>query len=75
MDAELEASGGGASVSDSTGAVGVVFGVGGEIHLTDTASVRVEWERHSFDEAFDIAGISIDAPDVDFASASLLLRF
>lgn len=75
IDAELTASGGGGSLSDSTGAAGLVLGVGGEIHLTDTVSVRAEWERHSFDEAFQLAGVSIDAPDIDLASASLLFRF
>lgn len=75
VDAELTASGGGLSVSDSTSAPGVVFGVGGEVHLTDAVSVRVEWERHSFDEAFQLAGISVDAPDVDLTSASILFRF
>lgn len=75
VDAELKATGGGGSVSDSTGAVALVFGAGGEIHLTDNVSVRVEWERHSFDEAFQLAGVSIDAPDIDLASGSLVVRF
>ena len=75
VEAELTASGGGASFSDSSGAAGLVFGVGGEIHLTEQISLRAEWERHSFDEALEIAGVEIEAPDIDLLSASLILRF
>lgn len=60
--------------SDSGTAAGVIFGLGGAIHL-GRATVRVEWERYSFDEAFTIAGEDLDAPDVDLISGSVLLWF
>lgn len=75
VDAKLKAAGGGLTYSDSSGAAGLVLGGGAEIHLTDNISIRGEWERHSFDEALDIAGVKIDAPDVDLLSASVILRF
>jgi len=75
VDAELTAAGAGRSLSDSSGAVAVVFGAGAEIHLTESVSLRGEWERHSFDEALDIAGVEIEAPDVDLLSASVVVRF
>lgn len=75
VDAKLKAAGGGLTYSDSSGAAGLVFGAGGEIHLTSNVSIRGEWERHSFDEALNIAGVKIDAPDVDLLSASIVLRF
>lgn len=75
VKAELSASGGGASFNDSSGAAGVVLGVGGEVHLTEQVSIRGEWERHSFDEALELAGVEIEAPDIDLLSASLVLRF
>lgn len=75
VDAKLAASGGGTSVRDSSGAGAVVFGAGGEVYLTEQIAVRAEWERHSFDEAFDIAGVEIEAPDIDLVSASLVFRF
>lgn len=75
VDAKLTASGGGASFRDSSGAGAVVFGAGGEVHLTEQISVRAEWERHSFDEAFEIAGVEIEAPDIDLVSASFVIRF
>jgi len=75
VEAELTASGGGESFKDSSGAAGLVFGVGGEVHLTPQVSIRGEWERHSFDEALDIAGVEIEAPDIDLLSASLIVRF
>lgn len=75
VKAELRASGGGASFKDSSGAGGVVLGVGGEVNLTEQVSIRGEWERHSFDEALELAGVEIEAPDIDLLSASLVLRF
>lgn len=75
VDAELTAAGGGESFSDSSGATGLVFGFGAEVHLTEQLSIRGEWERHSFDEALDIAGIEVEAPDIDLLSAGLVLRF
>lgn len=75
VDAELTASGGGETFSDSSGAAGVVFGFGGEVHLNEQVSIRAEWERHSFDEALDIAGIELEAPDIDLLSAGLIVRF
>jgi len=75
VDAALTAAAGGRSIDDSSGAVGVVFGAGAELHLTPSLSLRGEWERHSFDEALDVAGIDVDAPDIELLSASLVLRF
>lgn len=75
VEAELTAAGGGESFKDSSGAAGLVFGAGGEVHLTEQISIRGEWERHSFDEALDIAGVEIEAPDIDLLSASVILRF
>lgn len=75
VEAELTAQAVGVSFSDSSGAAGLVFGVGGEFHLTEQLSLRGEWERHSFDEALEIAGVEIEAPDIDLLSASLVLRF
>jgi len=75
VDAELTAAGGGERFSDSSGAAGLVFGFGAEVHLTEQLSIRGEWERHSFDEALDIAGIEVEAPDIDLLSAGLVLRF
>jgi len=59
---------------NATGA-GFTFGAGGALNLTRHVTLRLEWERHSFDEAFEIAGEEIDAPDIDLISGSLLLRF
>ena len=60
--------------SDS-GTVGAfAFGFGGALNF-GRVTVRVEWERYSFDETFRIAGEDIDAPDLDLISGSLLLRF
>lgn len=75
VDAKLTATGGGRRIDDSSGAAAVVFGAGAEIHLTESVSVRGEWERHSFDEVLDIAGVEVEAPDIDLLSASLVLRF
>lgn len=75
VDAELTASAGGESFEDSSGAAGLVFGAGAEVHLTPQVSIRGEWERHSFDEALDIAGVEIEAPDIDLLSASIVFRF
>lgn len=75
VDAKLKASGGGKSYSDRSGAASVVFGAGAEIYLTNNVSIRGEWERHSFNTALDIAGVKIDAPDIDLLSASLVLSF
>lgn len=75
VQAELTASSGGTVFDDSSGAAGVVLGVGGEVHLTDQVSIRGEWERHSFDEALELAGVEIEAPDIDLLSASLVFRF
>ncbi|MFZ0486366.1 MAG: outer membrane beta-barrel protein [Arenicellales bacterium] len=75
VDAKLEASGGGLSYSDSSGAASLLYGVGAEVHLTNNVSIRGEWERHSFNDALKIAGVKIDAPDVDLLSASLVLGF
>jgi OOP family OmpA-OmpF porin len=60
--------------SDSGTVAGVSFGVGGAINMGLT-TIRVEWERYSFDEAFTIAGEDIDAPDVDLISGTVLVRF
>ncbi len=60
--------------SDSGSVAGVTFGFGGALHL-GMATVRVEFERYSFDEAFNIAGEDFDAPDIDLFSGSLLFRF
>lgn len=75
VDAELVVASGGATASDSTGAAALVFGAGAEINLTDSISIRGEWERHSFDEALEIAGIEIDTPDVDVLTAGVVIRF
>lgn len=75
MDAKLKVTAPGISSTDSSGALAVVFGVGAEIHLSDSISVRGEWERHSPDEVLDIAGVSVDAPDVDLVTASIVARF
>lgn len=75
VDAELTASGGGQSFEDSSGAAGLVVGAGAEVHLTPQVSIRGEWERHSFDEALEIAGVEIEAPDIDLLSASIVFRF
>lgn len=75
VEATLTASGGGRSIDDSSGAAAVVFGAGAEIHLSENVSLRGEWERHSFDEVLEIAGVEVQAPDVDLLSASLVLRF
>jgi OmpA-OmpF porin, OOP family len=75
VEAELIASGGGASFDDSSGAAGLVFGGGGEVHLSEQVSIRGEWERHSFDEALDLAGVEVEAPDIDLLSVSLIVRF
>ncbi len=59
---DLDASAGGASVSDD--GTDIMFGVGGEFHFTPQVSVRGEWERFDF-----------DGDDVDFFSASFIYRF
>ena len=73
LTARVPAAGFNASASET--AAGVTFGAGGALNLTRHISLRLEWERHSFDEAFDIAGEEIDAPDIDLVSGSVLLRF
>lgn len=75
VEAELTVTSGGATATDSTGAAALVFGAGAEIRLTETVAIRGEWERHSFDEALEIAGIEVEAPDVDVLSASLVISF
>lgn len=75
VEAELEASAPGFSAEDSTGAAGVIFGVGGILRLTDNIGIRAEWERHSFDEALELAGEEIDAPDIDMVSGSVFVAF
>jgi OmpA-OmpF porin, OOP family len=75
VKAELTASGAGQSFRDSSGAAALVLGFGGEVHLSEQVSIRAEWERHSFDEALDIAGVEIEAPDIELISASLIFRF
>ncbi len=60
---------------ESDTAAGFTFGAGGALNITPHLTLRLEWERHSFDEAFDIAGEEIDAPDIDLFSGSLLFRF
>jgi len=74
-EAELTVTTGGITASDSTGAVALVFGAGAEIRLTETIAIRGEWERHSFDEALEIAGVEFDAPDIDVLSAGLVISF
>lgn len=60
--------------SDS-GAVGAfTFGFGGALHFHQL-TVRVEWERYSFDETFTIAGEDVDAPDLNLITGSVLVRF
>lgn len=75
VDAELVVASGGATATDSSGAAALVLGFGAEIHLTEAVSVRGEWERHSFDEVLEIAGVEIDTPDIDVISAGLVIRF
>lgn len=75
VEAELTATAPGVSSSDSSGAAGLVFGAGAEIQLTPNIAVRGEWERHSFDEALEIAGVEIDAPDIDMLSAGIVFSF
>lgn len=74
-EAELTVTSNGATATDSTGAAALVFGAGAEIHLTEQVAIRAEWERHSFDEALEIAGVEIDAPDIDVLSAGLVISF
>lgn len=59
--------------SGTTGAL--VFGVGGAINLGRQVTLRVEWERLSFNKAFDLAGVEIEAPDVDVISGAVVVRF
>ena len=60
--------------SDSSAVAGVAFGFGGALNF-DRFTIRIEWERVSFDEAFTIAGEDIDAPDLDIITGSALIRF
>jgi len=53
----------------------IVYGFGGAINLGEQVTLRVQYERYSFDKAFDIAGVSIDAPDVDVVSGAVIIRF
>ncbi len=59
---DLEASGGGATVSDD--GTDIMFGIGGAFHFTPQLSVRGEWERFDF-----------DGDDVDLFSASIVYNF
>lgn len=60
--------------SDS-GTVGAfTFGFGGALHFRQL-TVRVEWERYSFDETFTIAGEDVDAPDLNLITGSVLIAF
>ena len=60
--------------SDGGTVAGVSFGFGGALNF-GRISIRAEWERFSFDEAFTIAGEDIDAPDLDVITGSVLVRF
>ena len=73
IGADAPALGFSARDSGTTGAL--VYGVGGAINLGQHISVRVEWERLSFDKAFDLAGVSVEAPDVDVISGTVVIRF
>jgi len=52
-----------------------VVGVGGAINLGNNVTIRVEWERLSFNKAFDLAGARVEAPDVDVIGGAILFRF
>lgn len=73
IGADAPALGFSARDSGTTGAL--VYGIGGAINLGRNVSVRVEWERLSFDKAFDLAGVSVEAPDVDVISGTVVIRF
>ena len=75
VDAKLSAASGGTSLSDSSGAASIVFGGGAEFRLTNNVSIRGEWERYAFDETLNLAGVKINAPDIDLLSASLVFSF
>jgi len=53
----------------------IVFGFGGAINLGPNVTLRVEYERLSFDKAFELAGVSVEAPDVDVIGGAILIRF
>ena len=75
VEAKLSAAGAGLGASDSTGAAGLILGVGGEINFSESVALRVEWERHSFDEVLRLANIDIDAPDIDLITGSIVISF
>jgi hypothetical protein len=70
-----EAPGLGLQESDSTGVAGLIYGFGGGINIGQNISLRLEWERYSYDEVLRVAGIDIDAPKVDVISGSFIYRF
>jgi hypothetical protein len=61
--------------TDSTSVAGLIYGFGGGINLGQNISLRLEWERYSYDEVLRVAGIDIDAPKVDVISGSFIYRF
>lgn len=75
VEAELTVTGAGATAADSTGAAALVFGAGAEIRLTEAVAIRDGWERHSFDEALEIAEVEVGAPDIDVLSAAIVISF
>ncbi len=65
----------GFSARDSGYSGAFVIGVGGAINLGNNVTLRVEWERLSFDKAFDLAGAKVEVPDVDVIGGAIIFRF
>ena len=69
-DVEVDASGGGVSVSEDETGTDILFGLGGEYSFTNQLAARIEWER------FDGVGDSdVGNTDIDLFSASLIFSF
>lgn len=69
-DVDVDASGGGVSVSDDESGTDALFGVGAQYDFTNNFGIRAEWERYN-----NIGDSDIGNTDIDFISGSIIFNF
>ena len=69
-DVDVDASGGGTTVSDDETGTDIMFGLGAEYIFTNKISARVEWEHFN-----NVGDSDIGDTDIDLISGSILFRF
>lgn len=69
-DVDVDASGGGVSVSDDESGTDVLFGIGAQYNFIDNFGIRAEWERYN-----SIGDSDIGNTDIDFISGSIIFLF